>query len=188
MRAVEKVRGGRVYIRPIDQRFSIGDRVTVDEELAAYLCEERGDFERVDGERDGCTVDHDTLEDGEQCSRCDFVAPLPEPDNTDQNSMEALEAQLAADADDKSGASADSEDDASDESASGDEDSDDERVPTYEGEDYDPGEHTVSEIQKHVESTKDRRWLELVRDAEEEGQDRTTALDAIDARLNELEG
>ena len=49
MPTVEKISGGRVYIRPLDRRFEIGDRTEVNEELAAYLVEERGDFEEVSG-------------------------------------------------------------------------------------------------------------------------------------------
>jgi hypothetical protein len=52
MPTVEKVSGGRVYVRGIG-RFSLGDRVDVSESDAAYLCEERGDFERVDDETGG---------------------------------------------------------------------------------------------------------------------------------------
>ncbi|MFC4549385.1 MULTISPECIES: hypothetical protein [Halorussus] len=47
MPRVEKTDGGLVYLRPLDRRFEIGDQVDVDEEMAAYLCEERGDFEYV---------------------------------------------------------------------------------------------------------------------------------------------
>lgn len=46
MVTVEKVRGGRVRVRGIG-RFERGDRADVSEEDAAYLCDERGDFERV---------------------------------------------------------------------------------------------------------------------------------------------
>ena len=53
MPVVEKTGGGRVYIRPLDQRFEVGDQVDVDEEVAAYLTEERGDFEVIDGDEPG---------------------------------------------------------------------------------------------------------------------------------------
>ncbi|QLG47899.1 hypothetical protein [Natrinema halophilum] len=53
MPTVEKTHGSRVYIRPLEQRFEIGDQADVDEEMAAYLCEERGDFERVDALQEG---------------------------------------------------------------------------------------------------------------------------------------
>lgn len=48
MPVVEKTSGGSVYIRPLDQDFSIGDQVDVDDEMAAYLTEERGDFEVIE--------------------------------------------------------------------------------------------------------------------------------------------
>lgn len=47
MPTVEKTHGGRVYIRTLGREFETGDRVGVDEEMATYLCEERGDFERL---------------------------------------------------------------------------------------------------------------------------------------------
>lgn len=50
MPTVEKVRGGSVYIRPLDRDFEIGDRAGVGEDMAAYLCEVRGDFDLADGE------------------------------------------------------------------------------------------------------------------------------------------
>lgn len=46
MPTVEKTAGGRVHVRGIG-RFSIGDRADVSADEAAYLCEERGDFEYV---------------------------------------------------------------------------------------------------------------------------------------------
>jgi len=48
MPTVEKVSGGRVYVREAGRKFDRGDRADVSEATAAYLCEERGDFERVD--------------------------------------------------------------------------------------------------------------------------------------------
>lgn len=57
MPTVEKTSGGRAYIRPLEQRFEIGDRVDVDEEMAAYLCDERGDFGRVLEKDDSEAVD-----------------------------------------------------------------------------------------------------------------------------------
>jgi len=50
MPTVEKVSGGLVRVRDIGQ-FRVGDRVEVSADEAAYLCDERGDFERV-GEAD----------------------------------------------------------------------------------------------------------------------------------------
>ncbi|OYR53590.1 hypothetical protein DJ73_07210 [Halorubrum sp. Ea1] len=48
MPVAEKVTGGKVLLRGIDERVSIGDRVDVDEEFATYLSEERGDFRIID--------------------------------------------------------------------------------------------------------------------------------------------
>jgi len=47
MPVVEKVRGGRVNVRGIGE-FSPGDRAEVSAADAEYLCDDRGDFERVD--------------------------------------------------------------------------------------------------------------------------------------------
>lgn len=47
MPTVEKTSGGRVYVRLVGQEFSVGDRAEVSADEAAYLCDERGDFERV---------------------------------------------------------------------------------------------------------------------------------------------
>ena len=44
MPTVEKAAGAWVYIRPLDRDFHVGDRADVDDELATYLVEERGDF------------------------------------------------------------------------------------------------------------------------------------------------
>lgn len=60
MPTVEKVSGGRVYIRPLGRQFKIGDREEVTKEQARYVCEERGDFVRVDeNERVDSTPDED---------------------------------------------------------------------------------------------------------------------------------
>lgn len=48
MPVVEKTHGGRVTIRDIGE-FEAGDRVDVSDDAAAYLCDERDDFARVDG-------------------------------------------------------------------------------------------------------------------------------------------
>jgi len=48
MPTVEKAGGAWVYIRPLDRDFRAGDRADVDDELATYLVEERGDFVYVD--------------------------------------------------------------------------------------------------------------------------------------------
>lgn len=46
MPTVEKTTGASVYVRGIGN-FTVGDRADVSDEDAAYLCETRGDFERV---------------------------------------------------------------------------------------------------------------------------------------------
>lgn len=81
MPTVEKVRGGEVLVRGIDTRFSVGDRADVSDELAAYLCEERGDFERVEENDDlepGDTVC--TCDPGEACDRCGGDCPTVKTD------------------------------------------------------------------------------------------------------------
>jgi hypothetical protein len=50
-----------------------------------------------------------------------------------------------------------------------------------------PGEHTVSELRDRVQEVDDADALRALRTAEADGGDRTTALDAIDARIDELE-
>jgi len=48
MPTAEKLTGGEVLLRGVDERVSIGDRIEVSEGLADYL-RERGDFRIVDG-------------------------------------------------------------------------------------------------------------------------------------------
>ncbi|ELZ05389.1 Rho termination factor N-terminal domain-containing protein [Natrialba aegyptia] len=62
MPKVEKISGGQVFIKSIGQHFSLGDRADVGEELAAYLCDERGDFAIVEElpEPADLTVDEDS--------------------------------------------------------------------------------------------------------------------------------
>lgn len=53
---------------------------------------------------------------------------------------------------------------------------------------FDPGEHTVDEVREHVQSIDGDdivAELEALREAEANGEDRTTALEAIDSRLND---
>lgn len=52
MPLVEKTSGGRVYLRSLGRRMTVGDRADVDDETATYLCEVRGDFGRVDDAHD----------------------------------------------------------------------------------------------------------------------------------------
>ncbi|MCJ0619449.1 hypothetical protein JZX76_07980 [Haloarcula hispanica] len=56
MPTVEKTEGGRVTVRGIGE-FGLGDQVEVSKDDAAYLCDERADFERVDdaAEEDGAS-------------------------------------------------------------------------------------------------------------------------------------
>jgi len=67
MARVEKITGGRVYIRPLATEFEVGDQADVDAEMAAYLVEERGDFERVDDGED------DPSDDGDGAGTCEVV-------------------------------------------------------------------------------------------------------------------
>ena len=65
MPTVEKVTSGRVYVRQVDREFSVGESVDVSDADAAYLVDERGDFEVVDdgddSESDG-TAEGDPIE------------------------------------------------------------------------------------------------------------------------------
>lgn len=76
MPTVKKTHGNVVTIRDVG-RFERGDRAEVDEEMAAYLCDERGDFELVDEDDDQDDAEDDDAEDGD--------APLPgdEPADAD---------------------------------------------------------------------------------------------------------
>ena len=65
MPVAEKITGGEVYLRGIDERVAAGDRVEVSEEMATYLTEDRGDFRLVD------TVPVDDLIDQGVCPWCD---------------------------------------------------------------------------------------------------------------------
>ncbi|WP_254766509.1 hypothetical protein [Salinilacihabitans rarus] len=71
---VEKVQGGQVYLRALERRLAIGDRAEVSEEFAAYLVDERGDFELVSEEGDDVVDDDESIaaqiEVGE-CPWCD---------------------------------------------------------------------------------------------------------------------
>jgi len=151
MREVEKVSGGRVYIRPLDQRFEIGDRVTVDAELSAYLCEERGDFDVVETEAERA------------------------PDETDVGDTDAT---ALADED---------VDEAADDDA--DFESFEDGIETVrDAVAFDPSEHTNDEIAELVEDVDSAEELDAIRELETAGKNRTGALDAIDDRLDELEG
>jgi len=69
MPTVEKVSGGRVLVRGIGW-FDVGDQADVSGADAQYLCEERGDFERVEtnqqnGGGDGDVLVNDETDDGD---------------------------------------------------------------------------------------------------------------------------
>ena len=117
MPVVEKTDGSRVYIRPLDQRFDIGDRAEVSAEQAQYLVTERGDFEVVDdvdgGEADGedestdldtarekVTVDpsqhtidelKSRLQDVDQFAEIDAIRALEEHDEERSGALEAID-------------------------------------------------------------------------------------------------
>lgn len=69
MKEVEKISGNHVLIRGVG-RFERGDTATVDDEMATYLSQERGDFVVVD-------------EDGD--------VPEPEDDTDDESDAEAFD-------------------------------------------------------------------------------------------------
>ncbi|NLV11888.1 hypothetical protein [Haloarcula argentinensis] len=78
MPTVEKTHGGRVVLRTIGRQLSVGDRAEVSDELAAYLCDERGDFAVVDDA--GATedeTDDDTV--GQEDGPPDAGGPIPDP-------------------------------------------------------------------------------------------------------------
>lgn len=52
MVTIEKVQGGRYRTDSVDETVTTGDRIDVDEAQAAYLCDERRDFRRVDDDGD----------------------------------------------------------------------------------------------------------------------------------------
>jgi hypothetical protein len=78
MPVVEKTHGGRVVLRAIGRQLSVGDRAEVSDELAAYLCDDRGDFAVVDdvGATEGET-DDDTV--GQEDGPPDAGGPIPAP-------------------------------------------------------------------------------------------------------------
>jgi hypothetical protein len=86
MPVVEKTSGGRVHIRDVGETFHIGDQADVSEAQAAYLCEERGDFERV-GDEPGPGAEGDADEDS-----VELVAepPINPADHTIAELEEAL--------------------------------------------------------------------------------------------------
>lgn len=75
MPTVEKVRGGRSYIRLVGRRFTEGDRAEVSTSEAEYLVEENGDFAYVEdghaGDDGSPYRDRDHVADG----RCGYHDP-----------------------------------------------------------------------------------------------------------------
>ncbi len=65
MPRVKKTDGGRVYVRSVGRRFSVGDEANVSEGEAEYLLEEREDFALLDaGDEDAGESASDDEEDG----------------------------------------------------------------------------------------------------------------------------
>lgn len=103
MPTVEKVSGGRVYIRPLDQDFTVGDTAEVtDSEVLDHLTETRGDFRVVDAPEAADSGDEppddedDEDVDGEDTETCDVVKSdgevcgreLPCPYHSDEDDEE----------------------------------------------------------------------------------------------------
>jgi hypothetical protein len=160
MPTVEKVQGGRVYVRPLERRFTVGDRAGVDDEMAAYLCDERGDFERIevtDAEFEPVDDTEDAGDDdeGEAGAGDNDVEELPEPSEF-----------LAADAE-----------------------SFENGIETVrDAVAFDPSEQTNDEITELVQDVDNVEELDAIKELETADKNRTGALDAIDDRLDELEG
>jgi len=131
---VKKTDAPNVTVRGIGE-FSVGDIADVDGDDAAYLVEERGDFEYVDeaGDED---------------------PPDETPDQEDGLPDEEVRYSI--------------------ETEDGD-------IPRAD-------DATVDEIEAAIADIDDPDALAYLLEAERDGPDRTTAIDAIEARLNELEG
>ena len=70
-----------------------------------------------------------------------------------------------------------------------DDDPDDEEDPPPEDElPFDPADYTNDEVAEEVEDVDDAAELEALLEAEQEDQDRSGATDAIESRLEEVEG
>lgn len=81
MVTVEKIAGSR-YRSPATGEVTIGDRVDVDEAVAAYLCDERGDFQCVDG---------GTVDDAEHSSEDETTVPFDPSEYTISELEQRLE-------------------------------------------------------------------------------------------------
>lgn len=96
MVTVEKTRGSRVYIRSLGQLFERGDRADVDEETATYLVEERGDFDRVDGDGweipDPAEITVDELREAIDGASDDVLDVYEQAERDGKNRSTALEA------------------------------------------------------------------------------------------------
>ncbi|MFB6237523.1 MAG: hypothetical protein ABEH81_04045 [Halopenitus sp.] len=81
MPVVEKTEGGRVYIRPLAERFEVGDQADVDDsDLLEHLTEVRGDFEIVDEEDDTATDDEEAEAEAETFDVGEFLDRTPVDD------------------------------------------------------------------------------------------------------------
>lgn len=135
MPTVEKTEGGRVTIRGIGE-FGHGDQAEVSKDDAAYLCDERGDFERIDA----AVAEDET--DGDDVHQEDGP---PDPDDLDDDAESGT-------------------------------------LP------FNPADHTNDEIADCVADIDDPATLRALLNLEEEQKDRSGATDAIEERLDELEG
>jgi hypothetical protein len=160
MPVVEKTSGGTVRVRGIGE-FEPGDRADVSTADAQYLCDERGDFERVDEEvadaggevreEDGPPDPYDHV-----CDECG--QPIAEPNNHASDCSEYPDTPAPDEVDGESG-----------------------QLP------FNPEAHTNAEIEQRVADIDDPAALRALRNLEAEQKDRTGATEAIDARLDELE-
>lgn len=182
MTVVEKTSGGVVYVRLLDRRFTIGDRVDVSAEQAARLVG-RGDFERV----------NDAAADGESSEGENDGSLDTEPDGSEAgDGDDAVEADGADDTDEAADADQDDEEpaeptellsaDTSDESVEDDTETEPDAVA------FDPSDNTNAEVAELVEDVDTVEELDAIRELETADKNRTGALDAIDDRLDELEG
>lgn len=90
MPVVEKVSGGRVYIRSLARQFQIGDRAEVDAETATYLVNVRGDFEVVDDADHGDVREEDGPPDDETNPESEDAAD-DEDDEDGEDEEDAVE-------------------------------------------------------------------------------------------------
>lgn len=99
MPTVMKTTPGRVYVRRVDQAFGVGEQVDVSDADAAYLVEERGDFEVVDTGEDGDESEADEATDPD----VDAEEEEDDTDDTAEADADAGEDRDESDADDSAG-------------------------------------------------------------------------------------